>query len=246
MTTASRVAMILVGAAAACGGGAPPAPTPIGSSEPGPVTACPGDLELTALARAAWGVEEPPPVELEVACLPGRFGEPGYVLTGSVRHLDDDDLTDRHTAVVNLAGEAIAHAVVEGLTWRDLDYNAERPEYRVVDLDGDGVDELLTWLSLSPRGVFQTTLAVTAIQGDDLVVGELRVLVSYDDTAFDPDPPGPTSCDAEVEILGAGAQAVVELTATEPTGDPDVIAESCLTPGRHRFVYRDGELVPAP
>ncbi|MEZ4403832.1 MAG: hypothetical protein R3B06_27665 [Kofleriaceae bacterium] len=208
---------------------------------------CPAPAELTGLARVAWG--QPDAADVEVACVAARLGGgPAWVVYGLARDIPSDDggeTNARHTAVVTAAPPhaVIAASIEDELSFTDVDYG-ERPTYQAADLDGDGTDELVTTLEASPRGVFTTTLAITTVAGDELAVSE-GIPIGYDDSASDAEPPGPTSCAADLRVVPDpdGRGQLIEVTASAATGDPDV-AGACLSAGVHRFRYVDGALRP--
>jgi hypothetical protein len=234
----------------------PPSTAPVPAAPAGDAAApavtrpCPAGAELEQLARDQWGIARGG--KLEVECAEGRFGEPAWVIWGlaydvpmgdadgdepggAVAELDNQ----LHTTIVTPAGDVIARSDEGGLSFVDLDYG-ETPSYRPHDLDGDGVDELVTILSSSRRGYFVRELVLTVIADGALEPSGERLFVSYDDGGAVAEPPGPTSCPGTVRF--DATQIVIESGA--PTGDPEVIESACAPAGERRYALRDRALVP--
>jgi hypothetical protein len=153
----------------------PPLP-PIGSIDEGaPVPACPAETDLAARLRERWQVPQDARIDV-VACTRGRFGKPGWLVDAFIDFSDDE--SEERIEVLASDDSGIIAA---------LEANSALPDsyrhdtgagngWEVVDLDADGVDEMLLFQDWNHTGVLSTTLEVYRIDGQAIrEVGSLRL-----------------------------------------------------------------------
>jgi hypothetical protein len=130
--------------------------------------------------------------------------------------------------------------------------------HRLVDLDGDGADEILVEASIAHGGTEYAGLRVLRLAGATLT-GLLDLQTGFSDAAAGEDELAVTACDAEVEVTdpdAAGARRLV-ITATvcqmgggrvQWTADGDAVYAQPLPPrgrGRQRVMTsRPASLTP--
>lgn len=216
---------------AACSGGkahpATPLPASPGSSAPAARKACPEN----AVELVAPTYPDEHAIRIS-ACAWGNFAGPGWMIVHFVPPAPMSEAgTDGGVAFVAASGKLVAS--VNGAGSEDADA-------RAIDLDGDGVDELLVrtrWhADMAPiSGESLRVMRVTGTTIEDLadLTTSYRVL-------------GPSSeyrCTGSVatqsETTGRGKQIVV---VTQVTGESKLGDERCLAQGRHVFHLRGNEL----
>jgi len=204
---------------AACGSAKGPAEPVTNRAAPPPKPACTEDRiqVITHDLRARW---RSPELSI-VHCTPGLFPTPGFF----VEVVDRDE--DHHVGVVSVDGRitlvpfeiedqrTIATSVIECAT---------------VDLDGDGIDEVVeTWRkSAHDRMGSDTWLEVRRI-----VDHELMTIRGPHTSVFHPDL---GSCTAEVRLAGHTIVITVERSSDLPPSD-------CLAAGTHTFALEGDEIV---
>lgn len=199
---------------------------------------CPSFKELLSLVRAELPAAKVVSVS---ACAVGRFPEAGW-------YVDARSRTHDHRIVLRADIRALTAHRAER---RPPPHREDDGELRVVvDLDGDGVDEMLTTIRGSGNGVSNAALVVYQVADRGLEpVG--CVCTEYDDAAFQ-----------EHAEDAREYSAIVDVTATDATGarpllvvgtlkagsrvrseDPtsDVCESPCLS-GRHEYVLEAGRL----
>ncbi|MBE7448079.1 MAG: hypothetical protein HS111_04075 [Kofleriaceae bacterium] len=200
-----------------CWGGEPPR-LRCGVTPPEPMVACPLEAALVAHLRERWHLS--PRATITATCTPGRFGGAGWLIEARVA-----DGASRAGArfVLQPSCGALTDAALRA---------GELPEARheLVDLDGDGLDEVVTHRDVAEAHGRSTNLEVLRVGGGRLVRAG-RVRVAY--VGVDPELPGP----GEVTCTGAARFAphpdggwLVEITSTRTAP-----SSLCLADGVHRL-----------
>lgn len=205
----------IVTAVAACGT-APSRPTTVDNQrEPddttrAAATPCPADAALTEAARAAWGKGAGTVNAICVAASVG--GETLWMLDGYFEPEPNDDyMVGIWTALVTPTGEV---RWVDGSD--DNPYGVVMKDasggYQAIDLDGDGNDEIVSVGGYSHGGYDSYTLIVQKVTPAGLESVEGEVPLSHDNSAADPDPSELATCDAQHELVDAGAAKHIRIT----------------------------------
>jgi hypothetical protein len=209
-----RAAVVLV-VSVACGGGGKLA-QPVGNrAPPPPLPACTEErvAAIAAVLQTRWHRDEPPAVR----CVPGRFPTPGFYIladTGDDHRagvLADDGTTE----LVAFARRALPddHAVIACAT---------------VDLDGDGVEEIVETLRETRHAGTTEWIEIERITGARLAT----IRGPY--TSVDHDDLG--GCAGELRL--AGQTIVIEVAHA-----PGIPPSDCLAAGPHAFALDDNAVV---
>jgi hypothetical protein len=182
--------------AAACGGS--PAPALTNTASPGGVAACPADAELAALGRRTWGSATE-----NAWCVALRRGTASYWwIAAEVAAPAGDDAMDgkpRAWALVGTDGT---------VAWKHTDpaspFGFELSRQDAVDLDGDGIDEVVYHQRFGEGGVFATELVVVSVTGEPRFATTHLGGGSIDGG----------DCDAGYQVVPAGRARRVEITRT--------------------------------
>ena len=217
---------------------------PIGGIEERPVAACPAEEELAAGLRERWQVPLDAAIEV-VACVRGHFGRPGWLVAAFVEASGDQEFGQRIEVLATDGGGVIAAADPATLAPVDRgDLGGNR--WQAVDLDGDGIDELLELQDWNQVAVRATSLAVFRIAGGEI----LRVAsldLAYDNKAAK----GMTSrrivqCTSQYTLAdgpGGTRRILVEGTITTAGRQAGrIIGTSCPPPGAHTYRLVGGAL----
>ncbi len=185
---------------------------------------CPADIE--ARVRTQWSI--PATDGLRLRCYAGRLGDARYYIDATQT---DGRRATRFEALVTEDFKVRWQS--DRLTNSD-DYMLDNAiTYDVIDLDGDGTDELLGTTLSNHQGHVTSRLLVRGFATTAFTAE--GPLVRQDDAAAND--PGIGICAAKVSVVHtpAGARIVVDVTTSA--------ADGCLPQGRHELALRDRKLV---
>jgi hypothetical protein len=189
------------------------------------LVACPSERALAKHLRERWGLSER--AEITTRCHPGTFGGAGWIIHATARDGAD---TAGALFVLQPSCGALSDAALRPGALPDATYEA-------VDLDGDGVDEVLARRTETEPAGTSTNLEAMRVGG-----GRLRhsgkVRIAYD--GVDPDlPEHPrlhcTGTVRYISRLEGGYFLEIEATRT-------ATSDLCLPDGAHRFELTTGGL----
>jgi hypothetical protein len=182
------------------------------------LVACPTEAALVKHLRDRWSLQ--PRVEISARCLPGTFGGAGWIIHATAR---DGASEAGALFVLQPSCAAVTQAELRPGALPDATYEA-------IDLDGDGVDEVMAHRTeTEPGGTSQSIEALRAGSGRLRSAGKVRI--AYD--GVDPDQPDSPAlhCTGTVRYLNRTDRGFfVEIEATRTTA-----SELCLADGKHRF-----------
>lgn len=168
---------------------------------------------------------------IDLSCVGGQFGAPGYFVEAwDNRFVGTNRILVRHRAIVKLDGTALASAPdsddpirIDDHTW----------SYRALDLDGDGVDEIVVDHFFEHHALATSnSVFVLAVRAGKLV--ELPDQITYVQGGQQW-----AHCEGKLSVEHAGAATHLVATMTEAAaGSPD-----CLAVGRHEFALAGDHLV---
>lgn len=163
---------------------------------------CPSENALTKHLRERWGLQ--PRAEIAAACVPGHFGGAGWIVDASAS--DGGSLASALFVLQPSCGALTDAALRPG--------SREDAQYEAIDLDGDGVDEVIVRSadSLEARRVSEGRLRHA---------GKIRI--ALDD--------GAVTCTGKVRYVnrpGGGFFVEIDATRSAPS-------DLCLADGTHRF-----------
>jgi hypothetical protein len=187
--------------------------------------ACPADARVLV---QGWRLEDA--TDLRVECAGGFFGQPGWFLQATY---EADAETYGASGIVATDGrtELVRHNA-EAISWSDhYDLSAR---YQAVDLNGDGVDELVKLEDDTHHG-YQTLSASVLYVRDGKLAEIDGPLVSYDDSAVQLQPGSVNACEGAVTVHGRDIVIIVRARRGRPDG--------CLALGKHVFELRGDKLV---
>jgi hypothetical protein len=222
----SRVIVVLLVSAAGCRGARDPADVlACGRTESAALAPCPSERALVTHLRERWALLAAATVT--TTCTPGRFGSAGWLIDATVEQGDD---VRTATFVLQPSCGALTDAALR-------DEPPDDARHEAIDLDGDGIDEILTRRSAVEDGGTSGNLEVARVGGGRLArAGKIRV--AFDGT--DPAHPeaGALVCDGTVHYLARPDRGFyVEIEAVRSAD-----SELCLATGRHRFELGSGGL----
>ena len=185
------------------------------------LVACPSEQALVTHLRERWGLHAR--ADISARCVPGRFGGAGWIVHAIAR---DGASVAGAVFVLQPSCGALTDAALRPGAPRDATYEA-------IDLDGDGVDEILARRTTNGADGAETTLEALRVAGGRLRhAGKIRI--AYD--GGDPDAPDlpdrpALRCTGDVRYINRPEGGFfVEIEATRSRA-----SESCLADGTHRF-----------
>lgn len=179
---------------------------------------CPTDRALATHLRDRWSL--PASTAITTTCTPGRFGGAGWIIHARVER------GDRLSAATFVLG-ASCGALTDS-TLRDEPPGDDTHE--AIDLDGDGVDEVLVRRSAVEDGGASTSLEVLRVGGGRFVrAGKVRVAFAGADAALPA--AGTLACDGKVSYLVRPEGGFYVEIDSVRSADSSL----CLATGRHRF-----------
>lgn len=218
--------VLLTGLSAACPGAREPADVlQCGRSAKADLEPCPSERALATHLRDRWSL--PKSATVRTTCTPGRFGGAGWVIDAVV---DRDGNLAAATFVLQPSCGALTDASLRDEAPSDARHEA-------IDLDGDGIDELVSRRSAVEDGGTSEGLEIFRV-GSGRIAGAGKIRVSYRGT--DPEHPelGALVCDGEVRYVARPDRGFfVEIEAVRSAD-----SELCLPDGRHRFALGSGGL----
>lgn len=229
-------AMAIVGAVA-CGGarGAAPVANTSAGGAGRPSTPCPEAAVIEARLRALWAV--PAEQAIEATCAPGRFPADGWAVAALV-HVSEDEAWARGAVLAAAGAEAIAVGDEQPIAAWQVGEGGGGYGYEALDLDGDGVDELIVRDSASHGGVNVDWITIERVAAGSFA-SVWRHDTHYDDGGAAVDD-APLECDTAVQFVAEGARRAVIATGTmsRTVADPP---EDCFV-GRRVYHLVDGVL----
>jgi hypothetical protein len=212
------LAPVLLFAAIACGAAPPSAHAPTAAA----LAPCPADDAVAARLRAAW--RYPDDVTVTAACAPGRFGAPGWFVVAQAQSADDAS-TERRYAIVSPDFAVLTQLGPEPIDFRS---DAALPTLHVLDLDADGIDEVVVETRHDEGGVGEAWLSGFHLIAGALAGTRTSVPLEYDDPRI------PLQCTSQLQI----APPAITVRAAV-VGAPGA---HCLTPGDHHVRLVGGDL----
>ncbi|HEU5060413.1 MAG TPA: hypothetical protein VFU21_27970 [Kofleriaceae bacterium] len=216
----------------------------VGGIEEDPVPACPPEPDLVPRLRELWQVAPDAAIDV-VACVRGRFRGHGWLVDAFI-DLGDQESESRVAVVAAGGGGLIAELDPADASRVDRFDAAAGNGWQVVDLDGDGVDELLQLQEWNHVAALSTQLAVFRLDGAAIRrVGVLdlahdnkgakgmtarRVVQCSSQHALADAPDGTRTILVEGTITTAGRQA------------GPIAAAHCPLPGAHHYRLVGGAL----
>ena len=238
---------------AACGGKAATSSPATLDNQPGDgqvvgaPSACPPMPALREAVERHWQTTFGP--QHSIDCVPGRFGEPGYLLEVEVEPADGpsgDDSSPRAGTLILAAdlSRALLDGGLEEIPWGM--FESYDTAAQVHDLDRDGVDEVIDVWSSDRHGEMESGLLVLRVRdGAFVTVG--TVLLSSDNAAAiisdDLASLALRSCDSTWQIVPRDDADVISVVSSWSEGDP--ADGSCLPPGTHVFALVGDQLTEA-
>jgi hypothetical protein len=215
----SRAVLVVVLLSAGCPGAKePPDVLQCGLTPAASMMPCPSERALAIHLRDRWSL--PAAATIATTCTPGRFGGAGWVVRATVER-------EARISVATFVLQPSCGALTDA-TLRDVPPGDDTHE--VVDLDGDGTDEIIVRRSAVEPGGTSTSIEVLRVGGGRLVPrGKVRI--TYSGTDAELPAAGAITCDGAVRFPERPDRGYyVEIDAIRS-------AESalCLATGRHRF-----------
>lgn len=126
--------------------------------------ACPSELELGEELRATWQVPRDATIDV-VACVPGHFGRPGWLVDVFIDQSDEE--SEEVVALVATDGSGvIARAPARHVSAAYRHETGPAHSWEIVDRDGDGVDEVVRYVR--PEGAAEVA-TVFQVRGEHLI-----------------------------------------------------------------------------
>lgn len=183
---------------------------------------CPEGDELKKQAAALFAV--PADKIDEVSCARGKFPDSGWAI--HARHWaasEDDNMLTERTALVDATGKLLGNAEQE-LPPGASDSSGSS-DHQAIDLDGDGVDELVYVFASDKRGIMQEFVMVERLNKHTFE-GIFQHQFKFDNEASEPED-GVVSCEATWKIDPPGADKKRTITF-EPTAKVKGKGEECI------------------
>jgi hypothetical protein len=174
-------------------GGCPPAPHPrdvmqCGRAATAVLAPCPTERALATHLRDRWSL--PASAAITTTCTPGRFGGAGWLIRATVER---GERSSAATFVLQQSCGALTDAMLR-------DEPPGDDAHETIDLDGDGLDEVLVRRSAVEDGGASTSLVVLRVGGGRLVrSGKVRIAFDGVDAAVPS--AGTIRCDGKVSYL---------------------------------------------
>ena len=217
---------------------------PLGGIEEDPVPACPPENDLAPRLREMWQVPHDAAIDV-VACVRGRFGRHGWLVDAFI-DVGDQESESRAAVIAADFSEVIAELDPADASRVDRFDAGAGNGWQAVDLDGDGIDELLQLQEWNQVAVQSITLAVFRL--DRAAIRRVGALhLAHDNKG----------------AKGMSARRVVQCTSQHAVADgPDgtryilvdgtittsgrqagpTVAAHCPLPGAHRYRLAGGAL----
>ncbi len=203
-------------------------------------TPCPSGDALTAAALAAWN-KTAGTVEAQCAAM-WVDGRSIWLVAGwwmPPEGGDPEEGIGSWTGLLTADGHALWSDGQDGLPSGAMDRGGT-DQYKAVDLDGDGNDEVIYEVAYDHGGYAQSSLVAAAIRDDKLLAGK-ELPLSYDNSAADVDPQDAVTCQATYEVIdGPNGTRRVAITGEHQTGNG---GDSCAPTGRHVYQWNGEALV---
>ena len=216
-------ALLVVSAAALAG--CPGAQEPelhCGSAAAADLAPCPPPAALHAHLRNRWTL--PAAATISSTCVPGRFGGAAWIIDATV---EDGGRSVGATFILQASCGALTESQLRARPPGDARHEA-------INLDGDGLDEVVTRRSGVEDGGTSVEVEVYRVGGGRLVRGG-KVRVAYD--GADPTA-GALTCDGTVRYVARPNRGFyLDIDAIRSTD-----SELCLATGHHRFALGAGGL----
>lgn len=216
-------ALLVVSAAALAG--CPGANEPklhCGSAAAADLAPCPAPAALHAHLRDRWAL--PAAATIATTCVPGRFGSAGWIIDATV---DDGGRASVATFILQASCGALTDANLRDQPPGDARHEA-------IDLDGDGLDEVVSRRSEVEASGTSVQIEVYRV-GDGRLVrgGKVRVAYAGADAAV-----GALTCDGDVRYVARPDRGFfLDIDAVRSAD-----SELCLPTGHHRFELGAGGL----
>jgi hypothetical protein len=217
---------------------------PVGGIVEKPVPACPPESDLAARLRELWQV--PPDAKVDVAgCARGNFGRAGWLVDAFI-DTGDEESEERIEVLAVDGGGVIAVLEPDGVRTADRFDIGAGDGWEAVDLDGDGVDELLQLEERFDVGVHSTVLAVFRIEAATIrEVGRLHL--AFDNHGAKAiSAPRIVSCSGQHALADGGdggrhilVEGAIGRSGRQASGTVNM---SCPLPGSHRYRLAGGKL----
>jgi hypothetical protein len=234
---ASGLALVLVMAFPPGRAAAEPAPKKAVARRMAPLP-CPKKIQ--SLLRPRYSDEQVDPDDIHVgACVWGNYGQPGWIVH---HHIPWPPGSQAESAPFGGQVFVTADGKIAASNGQDMGSDSTE-DVRALDLDGDGVDEIITqtrWSSsMSPES--GESLVVQRVTGDKIEEIFSRP-VSYEVSGG----PGSVRCGGRVTFRtrpGGGKQIVLTGSTPRGKGEP---SDRCPAVGKHVFEYAGGEIKERP
>ncbi len=234
-----RRGAVVVVMCAACASRAPQAKTlPSSGTAPAQTVtapvACPAAEQVAARVRDVWKVA--PDATITATCAPGVFPAAGWAIDAVVEVAEGEAWT-RQVVLAAADGAVIADTDEESVApWR-LDEGGGLMTLEPIDLDGDGVSELIARDGMEHGGTTYATLSIEQLHGAKLE-SVWDKATHFDNAGRAETPAEDESCDATITFSppGAHGERTIILDGTSQGG-----ASDCDV-GHHVYMLAGGKV----
>lgn len=215
---------------------------PVGGIDERQLPACPAESDLAPRLRELWEVAPDAKVDV-VACTRGSFGAAGWLVDAFIDTSDED--SEERVEILAVADWRTLAARDPYSSFSELYRHETGPgnTWDVVDLDGDGVDEMLLFQEWDQKGERSTTVAAYRVDGARIADAGSLVL-SLDNQEGASSAAHRIKCWSQHGISDGpnGSRHILVDGRIENAGRRSEKPLPCPKPGAHRYGLIDGRL----